>query len=708
MAGKLDEVLVSSAKLLEILAGTTDGEEEEKLVAEYIRTLNNHVRLEDFKNNLEWFNTSKSLSLYGDLKGKVVVLDFFTYCCINCLHILPYLKTLEDTCSVKDGLVIVGVHSAKFNNEKDSANILSALQRYEVHHPVVNDSEGIMWNDIAIPCWPTLLVLGPSGEPILVQVGESGVAVALKFVKIALKYFREKGYLSEHTLPVTPAAHLRPKCNNSLLFPGKITVCHCCKEKPCGTIAISDTGNHRVVIMSDCGKVESVIGGTEKGCSDGTFTEARFNGPQGLAFQSCKLLFVADTENHCIRKIDLTACQVTTVAGTGKQGHDTAGGGLWTQQSLSSPWDLCLVPGREADAQNDLSVLLIAMAGTHQLWALFLRDAVWWKQRFYKEGTCVAIVGTGKEENRNNLYPHAAAFAQPSGVTLSPELQAVFVADSESSSIRRVSLVDGKVSAVAGGSRSPFDLFQFGDVDGKLYDAKLQHPLGVAWCPRNETLYVADSYNHKIKAISISTNFCKTFAGSGKSGDSVGPIGGNSVQFSEPGGLCVSSDASKIYIADTNNHSIKVIHLELELLERVDVHISNMYKKKTRAPRNCVQTKIAKIHPNGGMAKLKFIVGLDEGLSLTPDAPQKWALEFPDEEWQSNNLSGEYKKELDVELTVPKAKENQSTSAVMVFRLYLCRANNECLMKNLQFLCTVHYDTAAPTVISDSFKYIVS
>lgn len=706
MAGKLDEVMVSSVNLLETLAGSNE-DEEEKLVAEHIRTLNNNVRLEDFENNLEWFNTSKSLSLYDDLKGKVVVLDFFTYCCINCLHILPYLKALEHSYSVKDGLVIVGVHSAKFNNEKDSANILSALQRYEVHHPVVNDAEGVMWNNVGIPCWPTLLVLGPSGEPILLQAGESGIALALRFVKTALKYFREKGSLSEHTLPVTPAAHLRPKCNNSLLFPGKVTACHCCSEKPCGTIAVSDTGNHRVVIISDCGKVEYVIGGKEKGHTDGNFTEARFNGPQGLAFKTCKLLFVADTENHCIRKIDLIGSQVTTVAGTGKQGHDTSGGALWTQQPLSSPWDLCLVPGREADAQNDFCVLLIAMAGTHQLWALFLRDTVWWKQQLYKEGTCVAIVGTGKEENRNNSYPHAAAFAQPSGVTYSPELQAVFVADSESSSVRRVSLVDGKVTAVAGGSRSPFDLFQFGDVDGKLYDAKLQHPLGVAWCPKDETLYVADSYNHKIKAITISTNFCKTVAGSGKSGDAVGPLGDNSIQFSEPGGLCTSSDASRIYIADTNNHSIKVIHLESKLLERVDVHISSTHRQKTRTPRNCVLTKYAKIHLNGGTAKLKFMVELDEGLSLTSDAPQKWALEFPDEEWHSNNISGEYKRELDVELTVPKGKENESSSVVMAYRMYLCRVNNECLMKNLHFLFTVHYDSDAPTVISDSFKYTV-
>lgn len=190
------------------------------------------------------------------------------------------------------------------------------------------------------------------------------------------------------------------------------------------------------------------------------------------------------------------------------------------------------------------------MAGTHQIWALFLEDFIWWKFKKYTTGTCVAIAGSGREENRNNLYPHAAAFAQPSGISLDIENKDLYVADSESSSIRRISLVDGKVTGVVGGNRSPTNLFDFGDLDGTGYDAKLQHPLDVAVSPTSGHIYVADSYNHKIKRIDANTNSITTL---GK------------LQFNEPGGLCVTQNGKQLYIADTNNHAIKVIDLTKKL-----------------------------------------------------------------------------------------------------------------------------------------------
>src|SRR5918992_184204 len=89
-----------------------------------------------------------------DLKGKVVLLDFWTLCCINCIHIQPDLRKLEK--KYADQLVVIGVHSPKFDNEKDTPSIRKAILRYEILHPVVNDADHKIWNRYGIEAWPTM------------------------------------------------------------------------------------------------------------------------------------------------------------------------------------------------------------------------------------------------------------------------------------------------------------------------------------------------------------------------------------------------------------------------------------------------------------------------------------------------------------------------------------------------------------------------
>lgn len=229
------------------------------------------------------------------------------------------------------------------------------------------------------------------------------------------------------------------------------------------TYVVSFTGNHRVLLINNKGVLIEQIGGNGPGLKDGILKEAQFNSPQGLAFQNKNTLFVADTENHAIRKIDLKTKQVSTVAGTGAQGCDRAGGKIGKEQEISSPWDICIYTTPDLDMSFHANpeetpfrdILIIAMAGSHQIWALFLDDTIWWKFKKYTAGTCVCIAGSGREENRNNQYPHAAAFAQPSGLALCLKNKEVYIADSESSSVRRLSLVDGKVTGVVGGDRNP-------------------------------------------------------------------------------------------------------------------------------------------------------------------------------------------------------------------------------------------------------------
>ncbi|XP_078053346.1 NHL repeat-containing protein 2 isoform X2 [Augochlora pura] len=428
-----------------------DEQEREALILKHIKTYTGKwCRITDFQTGLEWFNVAEELSVYGHLADKLIVLDFFTYCCINCMHILPDLDLLEKQFSITDGLVVIGVHSAKFANERNSKRLLAAIQRYNITHPVVNDALLSMWQDLGISCWPTLLMIGPTGVPFAVFVGEGHRDELLAYATVALRYFKSLRQISNSNLPLQLAKHLLPtRENETLLFPSKIKS-FCNEQGEC--LVISDTGNNRILVTDVTGNVEYVIGGPNPGFCNGNLENARFNAPQGVCLLGA-VIYVADNGNHAIRKIDLVEKIVSTVAGTGFQGYDYVGGKTGRHQVLSSPWDVSIY--RHEYAGKSVSVLLIAMAGTHQIWALFLEDTIWWKNREYKASTCAAIVGSGREENRNNTYPHAAGLAQPSGLIVVQEDKTVFFADSESSAIRSVDLNNGRVSAVCGGNRNP-------------------------------------------------------------------------------------------------------------------------------------------------------------------------------------------------------------------------------------------------------------
>lgn len=317
-----------------------------------------------------------------------------------------------------------------------------------------------MWKNCEVNCWPTLLILGPNAIPIVMLMGEGHKENMQLYIRASLEYYKSKKQISNHQIPFKSAYHLLPDLKGPLLFPGKIT--NFVGENHQEILAVSDTGNNRILILKPDGTILHQIGNGKIGFRDGTLTDSEFYAPQGVVFKNESILFVADTENHAIRKIDLSNNTVETVAGTGTQGHDRVGGKLWRQQVISSPWDLCLyrTPDMDMTFYPDgnppiREVLIVAMAGTHQIWALFLEDTVWWKCKKYSAGTCLCIAGSGREENRNNAYPQSAGFAQPSGLALCNKNKEVYIADSESSSVRRLSLVDGKVTPVVGGDRNP-------------------------------------------------------------------------------------------------------------------------------------------------------------------------------------------------------------------------------------------------------------
>jgi len=492
----------------------------------------------------EWVNVGAPLSL-NDLRGKFVLLDFWTYCCINCMHVLPELKKLEQ--AFPNELVVVGIHSAKFEGEHVTENIREAVHRYEIEHPVVNDSQMAIWQRYGARSWPTLVLIDPLGDVVWAASGEREFDEIKAVIDRGLPYYREKGILKPAPRP--KLVREGQQAATPLRFPGKVLADEVGKR-----LFIADSNHNRIVIATLEGKLLDVVGSGAIGASDGNFSECSFDHPQGMAL-SKETLYVADTENHLLRRIDLASKRVSTIAGTGKKGSawDNAigrvGGGedenapaeppAPRATALSSPWALW-IHGTD---------LYIAMAGMHQIWKMPL-----------DEKSIGPYAGNGREDIVNGpLLPNApyqigfASFAQPSGLT--SDGKQLFVADSEGSTVRAVPFDGrGQVATLVGLTGT---LFDFGDVDGNGQDVRLQHPLGVAWS--DGKLYVADTYNNKIKVIDVERRTCRTVAGTGKGGSADSDQGRNAT-FDEPAGISAAN--GRLYVADTNNHSIRVVELE--------------------------------------------------------------------------------------------------------------------------------------------------
>lgn len=478
------------------------------------------VRAPELPQNYSWLNTDKPLSL-KQLKGRVVILDFWTYCCINCLHILPDLKYLEQ--KYQNSLTVIGVHSAKFDNEKETENIRQAILRYNIEHPVLIDINFRVWQEYAVRAWPTLMVIDPQTYVVSYVSGEGHRDVLDQLIEKLIREHREKGTINFQELSLTLEKQRQPLIT-PLAFPGKVLA------TPAG-LFIADSGHHRLVMSSFDGKVLQVIGTGKSGFTDGNFSEAQFSAPQGMAYDAeNQILYVADTENHALRKVDIKRQVVETIAGTGEQSHNIRPhSGAALETPLNSPWDLEKVG----------NMLFIAMAGNHQMWRLDLENHI-----------VKTYAGTGGEGCVDGNFTESA-FAQPSGITT--DGKELFIADSEISSIRGVELVEtGKVRTVSGGGF----LFDFGDIDGKYLDVRLQHCLGVEYFQNN--LWVADTYNHKIKLVNPITGDCQTVLGDGSAGLQNGQ--GKNTRFFEPSGL--SAIDSYLYISDTNNHVIRRVDLE--------------------------------------------------------------------------------------------------------------------------------------------------
>ena len=531
-----------------------------------------------------WLNTDTPLSLAA-LKGKVVLLDFWTYGCVNCMHIIPDLKRLEH--KYANQLVVIGVHSAKFENEKDTENIRRIILRYELEHPVYNDANFTVWRSYGINAWPTQMLIDPEGYAIGRISGEGNYELIDQVIAKTVIEFRKRGKLNEEPLKLT--LERAKVAELPLAFPGKV-LAHGESDR----IFIADSNHNRIVVTKLDGTLVDTIGTGERGAADGPFDKASFFRPQGLALDRDSL-YVADTENHLIRRIDLKSRKVETIAGTGQQSHEYFKSGPARAVGLNSPWDLQLV-GR---------TLYVAMAGPHQIWKLDLdKDEV------------STFAGSGREAREDGPLLKAG-FAQPSGITTDGKI--LYTADSEANIIRAIDLASGQVRTLVGGN-----LFDFGDVDGSGDNVRLQHPLGVV--AFGDKILIADTYNHKIKELDPKSRTVRSFLGTGHPGQTDGPR----PSFYEPGGLSLAK--GRLYIADTNNHAVRVVDLKtkgtstLRIKDLQPPAASTTVELASGAPEpNSEAFELAPQRLRAGSSGSVIVnVDLPAGYHLNPAAPQRY------------------------------------------------------------------------------------
>jgi sugar lactone lactonase YvrE len=423
-------------------------------------------------------------------------------------------------------LAVVGVHSPKFLTERDTHSVREAILRLNVGHPVVNDRDFQVWQAYAVRAWPTLMFIDPLGRVIGKHEGEFRFEPFDHLVAEMIAEFDGAGVLDRRPLELAADA---PAPEAPLRYPGKVLA-----DEATGQLFVIDSGHNRIVIADLAGRVRRVIGRGAAGLDDGPPEAATFNQPQGLALDG-QTLFVADTENHAVRAVDLASGVVTTIAGTGEQLMGERVGGRARQTPLSSPWDLAVLDG----------TLYVAMAGTHQIWALALGP-----EALTGNAVIAPRAGNGAEALVDG--PRAqASMNQPSG--LAADGRRLWIADSEASAIRTLDPgPDGTLDTILGEG-----LFEFGDADGVgPANVRLQHPLGVLWY--RDTVWIADTYNHKIKRLDPERAECRTVAGAGEAGHADGAPA--TARFSEPSGLAAA--AGRLWIADTNNGAIRTVDVD--------------------------------------------------------------------------------------------------------------------------------------------------
>lgn len=606
----------------------------------------------EFPGGLTWFNVAEAPTL-ADLHGKIVLLDFWTLGCINCQHIIPDLVRLEH--EFAGSLVVIGVHSGKYSAEHDDESIREAIGRFGVEHPVVNDPDFLFWNTFGARAWPTLVLIDPAGNLV---GGHAGEGVYPLFQPILASLETEfKGRIDDTPFPL---ALQQSVASTVLSYPAAVLA-----NDDRDLLYIADSGHNRILEARLDGHLLRVFGSGEQGFADGSATEAQFYDPQGLELsEDGTRLFVADTRNHALRVIDLASGRVDTIAGTGNRLQALPRNGADPRQvDLASPWGLLRVG----------QTLYISMAGVHQLWTLDLET-----------NRIAVFAGTSREGIDDGLRLTEATLAQPSGITT--DGQYLYWVDPESSSIRRV-MLDGEIVDTLVGT----GLFDWGDADGGPGLGEVQHAQGIVF--HDGFLYVADTYNNKIKTLDPASIDLRTVAGSGADGWRDGPPA--EAMFDELSSLAVSQ--GRILVADTNNHAIRSFDPTTGIT--ATLQLANLAVAVGTTVGAVVRVELEEQRVAPGATNLRLRLSTPVGYHLNSLAPselqltatngQVLALGESSISWSTDETS--------IEVPIPIQLSEGATTLTATGNAYFCADGAEalCLIQRLEFVLPVVVEAAS-------------
>lgn len=615
----------------------------------------------DFPIGLTWLNVERPLTIRSDLAGKFVLLDFWTQGCINCIHIIPELKRLE--AEYADSLVVVGVHWAKFDHERQTEAIRDSVVRYGVEHPIVNDEFEVVRSSYGVQAWPTTVLIDPEGRIIGGLSGEGVYDTIAPFLRRGVPEWRAAGLLD--TTPLSLVLETEAAAPTVLSYPGKVLA-----DEATNRLFVADSGHHRILVSDLDGELQFAIGSGIEGFADGPVDTAQMSRPQGMALSSDgSILYIADRENHAIRAVNLTTRVVWTIGGTGENSFGVVPG-VATDVRIPSPWDL--------HRWNDQ--LFIAGAGRHQLYVIDLTT-----------GLFDIFAGTGEEGIRNGPRL-STSLSQPSGFADDGEF--LYFTDPEASAVRLLPLDgSGRLDTLVGQ-----DLFAWGDVNGRFRDTLLQHAIGIEY--HNGRLIIADTYNHKIKLLELATETSADWTGASERGYVDGASG--VARFAEPSGLSIAGNT--LYVADTNNHQIRAIDLSSAVTQTVV--FTNLDVAALRAGSKLAdEIALAPQTVAPGVATIEIDFGLPDGYKWNVDGT--FVLELRSDDAAVSPVGAPRYEALGPELPVVfnVVATPGSATVVVAGTVFYCLDDNEafCLIRDVTFTIPVEVETGAPeSVVSAS------
>ncbi len=483
----------------------------------------------EFLENSPWINSAKPLTL-NDLTGNVLMLCFWNFFSTSCTRAVQDIHRIEEAFSGRQ-FVMVFIHSSRFGGAISTEHVALAALRYGIRFPVMIDNTLDAWNSYGVNDWPSYIIIDAEGNIMGSLSGEDKADRIIHAIERALEDGARKNIL----LKILPSFHGQPGPPSLLSFPGKIEI-----DREKGHFFVSDTGHHRVLHLSlekeNTARIIAEYGG-RAGFSDGRTIRAAFRSPMGLSVLG-QTLFVADSENHAIRSIDLNTREVTTIAGTGLAGFTPSYSGNPKKISLNMPMDIVIAGG----------YLFIAMAGLNQIWQLDLDN-----------NYISNFIGSGLEGIFDGPFS-ASSLAKPCGIAIINQI--MYIADANSSAVRAADLKSHILSTLIGKG-----LYSFGYIDGHFSDALLLHPTGIDAI--KSRLFIADTYNNAIRFSEVPGTVIRSL---------IGPKPDSSVvinESSELTPLCEPNDVvyhnGKLYIADSGNHLIRIYDIARQTLSDLDI-----------------------------------------------------------------------------------------------------------------------------------------